>query len=90
VNFSRSQDRVARPSRQGGRVAQRQEAAPWGLGLLCRVISQIRRWCLRLGQAAKAARERWFDADGAASCRFATRPVLRTRQGHPISPRGAW
>ena len=23
------------------------------------------------------------DADGAASCRFATRPVLRTQPGHP-------
>ena len=65
---------VALPSRQGGGVAKRQEAAP------CGFQSRFARPILEVGQA-----ELKMHAYGAASCRFATRPVLRTRPGRPKS-----
>jgi hypothetical protein len=78
--FTNTRDRVARPSRQGGRVAQRQEAAPCALFVWNGVIYTFR---LQAG-CPNGVRSMDSGPHGAASCRCATRPVLRTRPGHPV------
>ncbi len=66
---------VAPPSRQGGGVAKRQEASSYADK------------CFGTGYVSHFGNERFHDQltrHGAASCRCATRPVLRTRSGHPV------
>src|SRR5436190_10689691 len=70
--------RVAPPSRQGGGVAQRQEASSY---------ANIFSGTDPVTQFANRTSFGQFNRHGAASCRFATRPVLRTRSGHPCQPR---
>src|SRR5665213_2448875 len=66
---------VARPPRQGGRVAKRQEAAP------CGFIGTTR---LQFTTCAPVYVPVKLVAYDGASYRCATRPVLRTRPGHPV------